>query len=128
MGWLRDSIRSWLGVESLVRRINKLERESGNIRAEKTDFKNTLYRIDDLHSKFEALMEALGVVIVTDISSGNPVPIITKDREDGLMGNAQEYLNAVIAGDKMMGLLYRYNEEVAKLFQQLNRDKKYKVQ
>ena len=76
------------------------------------------YRLITL--KVDALTDALGIDILVDHSSYEPKMKIYSMRDDGLLGNAQEYISATLAADKMLGIHYQMIEQVCN---RLRRDK-----
>jgi hypothetical protein len=128
---LKEFIQKWLGIENaeaLAADSRLFGRQmSGSIYAMSVDYENTLAQIIELQQKFDVLAEALGIVIVPDMTKTPPEPTIASIRENGLLGSASEYINAVMVADKLIGVMYSASREQAKLFDELSRNRRKTV-
>ena len=89
------------------------------------DYANTLNRLHSLDQKFQALVEMLGVDVVADYVHVPPRPVVISTRDNGLMsGNAAEYLNATLVAAKLVGVMYKAEEQKLELFRELKRNRR----
>lgn len=107
---------------TMLERMDAIESMHKNRDVRKPDYQNTLHQIIELNQKFDVLAEALGVVIVADFVGYPPEPTIASIRENGLLGDAQQYINAVMVADKLAGLDYQVRKRQAELLRELGID------
>ncbi len=85
------------------------------------DYGNTLHVMAKIEQRFSALCDALGVDVVVDFVHIPPEPTLISTRENGLMGNAAQYLEAVIAAGKLAKGMYKSLEAQLEVLQQIKR-------
>ena len=140
MNRLKQILRQWLGIVDapkvlpvksqkndnvLQKEDEKLLREIGMMRGRfvtmEADYDNTLHVMMELQQKFDVLAGAMGVVIVPDYVNKPPEPTIASISKDGLLGDAKQYINAVMVADKIIGLNYDLMRQQAALFATLQK-------
>lgn len=113
MNWLKKKIIQWLNIKDWFDlNLKSIEHEHAlccelKILREETSYENTLKNIHDLQQKFDALSDALGISVVSDHVHHPPEPVIVSIRDNGLFGNASDYIEAVVAAKKIVSLNYK---------------------
>lgn len=118
---IRQFIRNWLGIVDARKDPLNDDRHRQPATIFPVNYQNTVSEILMLQQKFDVLAEALGVVVVADLAKEPPEPTIASIRPDGLLGDAKEYINAVMVADKLVGLQVRAMEEQARLLKVISR-------
>lgn len=90
LGALQEEVR---GLKEAIRPNNEVD---ARLRFAIKKFDMTLTQVRDLHCKFDALADALGVTIVVDPEAPHGA-VLVSTREDGLLKDGRAYVDAVAA-------------------------------
>lgn len=123
LDWARVRLQQWLGIHDsshILREVVSAPCPSQTTcKILSKDYQNILQRVLDLQGKFDVLAEAFGVIIVGSLNGEDPK--IISARENGLLGNAKDYINAAQIVDRVVAIQIGCLEEQIKIFDRLNR-------
>lgn len=134
MRWLKLKIQRWLDIPKDQTQRNVLESRLNREwqAARQLEFQEMLKiadaRIDDairradydlLLSRFETLLDLLGVEIVADCVSGNHQHTAVSTRPTSLIGDAERYLNAATSVEQMLALQHHMLRQYAEFAKDL---------
>lgn len=100
-------------LEYMRRDLERLEEEHENFytnpRLKRLEGKYTqvITKLHMIDQKFEVLCNLLGVSIVAAYLGQDPQPYVNSIRENGLLGDAQEYLKHVVIAEELIKLHHR---------------------
>jgi hypothetical protein len=122
---LKEWLREWLGINGVgTKEMERLRYEIESIQEQIQQYR--IYHstgADDvmiIDQKLDALAGLLGVEIVEDLVR-NPREVIIKSiRDNGLLSNAREYVDAALTVEKLIAAQHKMNVEYGNLISLLN--------